>query len=267
MYSIKFIGILIVWIVLLVIWTSKSYAQGNFHTQTIFSPELNAEKTIWIYLPKSYDAKPRKKYPVLYMHDGQNLFDESLATYGCWNIMQTANELQLECIIIGIAHGNEKRINELTPYKHEKYGGGNGDLYLDFLVKTLKPTIDSKFRTLKDTSNTLIMGSSLGGLISLYAGLKFSDVFGKIGVFSPSLWFSEEIYRYAEIQASKNQKYYFMCGDKESEHMVSQMQRMTQILSQKNKPKMLLSKVVEKGEHNEKLWAKEFGEAIQWLLK
>lgn len=267
MYLLKLIGIITLWIVILLLWNSNAYAQGKYQTETIYSTELNVEKTIWIYLPKTYYTNPQKKYPVVYMHDGQNLFDESLATYGCWNIMQTANALNLECIIIGIAHGNEKRILELTPYKHEKYGGGNGDLYLNFIVNSVKPFIEMKFRTLTDKRNTVLMGSSLGGLISLYGGLKYQDIFGKVGVFSPSLWYSEEIYNLAEKTQIKNQKYYLMCGDKESEHMVSQMQRMTQILSQNSNDKNIFAKVVENGEHNERLWEREFGEAIQWLLK
>ena len=242
-------------------------AQGTYHTIEIFSPELQVEKLIWVYLPKSYHKKPKKNYAVLYMHDGQNLFDSTKAAFGFWDVGKKANALDIDCIIIGIAHGNQHRINELTPFVHQKYGGGDGDKYLDFIINTLKPTIDKRYRTKSDPQNTLMLGSSLGGLMSLYAGLTRSDVFGKIGVFSPSLWFSEEIYHLAEQTKTTEQKFYFMCGDQESEHLVAEMQRMLRIMESKTKPKKLFSKVVEGGKHNEKLWGNEFGAAIQWLLK
>lgn len=97
-------------------------------------------------MPKNYETS-QKKYPVMYMHDGQNLFYAKTSFVGEWNIDEKLDSLNAQVIIVGIEHGNDKRIEELTPYKYTKYGGGNADNYLEFMVKTLKPEIDKKYRT------------------------------------------------------------------------------------------------------------------------
>lgn len=225
---------------------------------------MGVSKKIWVWLPKEY-ASSEKKFPVLYMHDAQNLFDAKTAFAGEWNVDETLESMAAQVIVIGIEHGNEKRMDELTPFPHEKYKGGKADVYLDFIVKTLKPEIDKRYRTRADVKHTGIMGSSLGGLVSFYAVLKYPDTFGKAGVFSPSFWFSDKIYAFAEEQKSlKGKKFYFMCGDKEDEKMVADMQKMAAIT--KEKKGLTQEKVVMGGEHNEKLWRENFGEAFKWLF-
>ena len=98
-------------------------AQKNVSTFVIEAPQLQSTKKIWLYLPENYNATT-KKYPVLYLHDAQNLFDASTSYAGEWRIDETLDSLKAEIIVVGIAHGNEKRIDELTPFKHEEYGGG-----------------------------------------------------------------------------------------------------------------------------------------------
>jgi predicted alpha/beta superfamily hydrolase len=244
----------------------ESTASKNVSTFTIEAPQLKTTKKIWIYLPKDYSATA-KKYSVIYMHDAQNLFDAKTSFSGEWNVDEKLDSLKAQVIVVGIEHGNEKRIDELTPFKNEKYGGGNADNYLDFIVKTLKPHIDATYRTKPKAKNTIIMGSSLGGLVSYYAILKYPETFGKAGIFSPSFWFSNNIYTLTEQATKIKTKIYFLCGDKESDDMVRDMTKMERLLDIKRCYCLHLtkSKIVKGGEHNEKLWRDGFVKAVLWL--
>lgn len=241
-------------------------ASVRVSTFTIDAPQLNVQKKIWLYLPKDYSAS-NKKYPVIYMHDAQNLFDAKASFAGEWNVDETLDSLNAQTIVVGIEHGNEKRIDELTPYQNEKYGGGHADAYLDFIVHTLKPQIDKKYRTRTSAKNTTIMGSSLGGLVSFYAVLKYPDIFGKAGIFSPSFWYSKDIYDLAQQNKTIKTKLYFLCGDAEDDNMVPDMKRMETIVLHKNGKckKRLMSRIVKGGKHNEKLWRENFAKAYLWL--
>src|SRR5690606_15028569 len=120
-----------------------------------------------------------KRFPVIYMHDGQNVFDHAESPKREWHLEDKLNDLHSQAVIIGIEHGGSThRIDEMTPYANETHGGGHADDYLDFIITTLKPYVDKNFQTLPDKENTTIFGSSVGGLISFYALLKFPDVFG-----------------------------------------------------------------------------------------
>lgn len=243
------------------------WSQSKVTRFTIEAPQLQTSKKIWLYLPHNYETS-EKKYPVIYMHDGQNLFDDTTSFAGEWRIDETLDSLKAEVIIVGIEHGNEKRMEELTPYPNEKYGGGKADLYLDFLVTTLKPHIDAKYRTKTNKTNTAIAGSSLGGLVSHYAILKYPKIFGKAMIFSPYFWFTSEVYVMTEKIKTINTKLYFMCGDSESESMVTDMNKMIELVNKTRCSCMHLTKtnVVVNGKHNEKLWSKEFGKAYLWLF-
>lgn len=247
-------------------FSQKSTASKNVSSFTIEAPQLNCIKKIWLYLPYGY-ATSKKKYPVIYMHDGQNLFDSITSYSGEWNIDEKLDSLNAQVIVVGIGHGNEKRIDELTPYKNEKYGGGNGNNYLDFIVKTLKPKIDSTYRTKSNTFNTAIMGSSLGGLISYYALLKFPEVFGKAGVFSPAFWINPEVFELTKNTKSLNSKMYFLCGDNESTDMVPNVNKMEILVSdiRCSCRHLTRKKIVKDGEHNEKLWRDNFVTVFKWL--
>lgn len=246
---------------------TQIYSQNRYTTFEIKAAQLDTIKKIYVYLPLNYETS-KKKYPVIYMHDAQNLFDDKTSYVGEWKVDETLDSLKANVIIIGIEHGNNKRIDELTPYKNEKYGGGKADLYLDFIVSDLKPYVDKNYRTKSNKSNTAIMGSSLGGLVSFYAGLKYPKVFGKVGCFSPSFWFSDQIYKLMENTKKINTKIYFMCGDSESETMVEEMTKMEDIIRNKRCDCLHLTQmsVVKDGKHNEKLWAKEFAKAYLWLF-
>lgn len=230
------------------------------------APQLQHDKNIWIYLPQGYHTSVNQ-YPVLYMHDGQNVFDHAESPKREWHVAEKLDSIGAQVIVVGIEHGGSThRIDEMTPFKNEKYGGGHADDYLDFMVNILKPHIDNEFRTLANRENTFIMGASVGGLISFYALLKFPEVFGKAAVFSPSFWFSEEIFTLIEEVQSIDADIYFMAGDHESQAMVPDIERMEKLVKNRLvKGRNIHTRIVHGGHHNEKLWRKEFIAAYEWL--
>jgi predicted alpha/beta superfamily hydrolase len=167
---------------------------SSFHSNA-----LDNDRVVWAYLPASYDENTDARYPVMYMHDGQNLFDPSLAFGGNeWKVDETLDAATegdgsiRELIVIG-PENTAQRIYEYTPTTDPSTpGGGGGDLYLKFLTDELKPQVDAMLRTLPAKETTGTMGSSLGGLISAYAGVKRPDVFGIIGAMSPSTWWNND---------------------------------------------------------------------------
>lgn len=242
-------------------------AQVHIITDKFDMPQLGRQRRLWVYLPVGYE-KSARKYPVLYMHDGQNLFDDATSGYGEWGIDEFMAQVPSaqQCIIIGIDHGGDHRIAEYSPYD-SKYGKAEGGAYLDFIVKTLKPYIDAHYRTRPDVNHTAIAGSSMGGLISLYAALKYPKVFGNAGVFSPSLWLDAQMYPFAESKKITRTGFYFACGDAESDSMVSDMQKMITVVrkdgvSEANSPVV----IVPGASHNEKQWQGEFPAFYQWLV-
>lgn len=245
----------------------ESTASPQVSTFELEATQLKTTKKIWIYLPKDY-KNSEKKYPVIYMHDGQNLFDAKTSSAGEWNVDETLDSLKTQAIVIGIEHGNEKRTDELTPFPNKKHGGGKADDYLNFIVKTLKPYVDKNYRTKTNPRNTVIFGSSFGGLVSYYAVLKYPEVFGKAGIFSPSFWFSDEIYTMTENSKKIKAKIYFMYGDSESDDMVIDARKMKHLLDENRCYCLKLDKVVEVkgGQHSEKLWREGFAKAVLWLL-
>ena len=154
-------------------------------------PQLCRTRRIWVYLPKDYSIS-RKSYPVLYMHDGQNLFENATSYAGEWGIDETMDAFKNACIVVGIDNGGVLRMNEYNP-NTSQFGKGEGRSYLAFIVENLKPFIDKTYRTLADSRHTYMAGSSMGGLISFYAGLYYPHVFGALGIFSPSFWIVPDI--------------------------------------------------------------------------
>ena len=232
-------------------------------------PQLNRTRKIWVYLPKGY-ATSGKIFPVLYMHDGQNLFNEQTAPYGEWGVDECLDTLQQklgkECIVVGIDNGGNKRMTEYNPYDHAQYGKGEGQQYVDFLANTLKPYIDTKYRTKKGAENTFIAGSSMGGLISFYALMQYPNVFGAAGVFSPSFWVSPEIFATAQkFNTPGTPRFYMYAGKMEPANMVSNNERMADILQKKQR--YSIRKVTDPlGKHNEKTWRQEFASFYLWLM-
>lgn len=251
-----------------------STASGNVRilTESFFMPELNKNRRIWIYLPSTY-IHSSKKYPVIYMQDGQNLFDDQVAYSGEWGIDETLNQLskerKLDFIVIGIDNGGTDRMSEYSPWDLAKYDvNAQGEAYVKFIINTLKPYVDKRYRTLSNKTNTVIAGSSLGGLISHYAALKHPEIFGKSVVFSPSFQLFPECFDFAENHAGiQNSKMYLMAGDQESKNMVDKMNQMIKTMENAGFPETnIKSKVVIGGAHNESLWKDQFEEAITWLF-
>ncbi|MEJ7769629.1 MAG: alpha/beta hydrolase-fold protein, partial [Chitinophagaceae bacterium] len=211
-------------------------ASGNVQIidTAFYIPTLNRTRRIWLYLPEEY-KNSKKKYPVLYMHDGQNLFDESTSFSGEWKVDETMDELANACMVVGIDNGESKRMNEYNPNDTHQFGKGEGRQYLEFIVKTLKPYIDKKYRTLRSAKNTMMAGSSMGGLITFYAGLYYPKVFGKLGVLSPAFWVSpnirEEIRQAVRPSTHSTQKFFFYGGGAENLTMVSEIHQVNDAMN------------------------------------
>ncbi|WP_340156291.1 alpha/beta hydrolase-fold protein [uncultured Winogradskyella sp.] len=259
------------YLLILAFTTATTIAQTTASKQiskfTIAAPQLDTIKTIWVYLPLNY-ANTQKEYPVIYMHDAQNLFDAETSYVGEWEIDEYMDTLSSQqSIIIGIEHGNEKRIDELTPYTHNKHGGGKGNDYLNFIKNTLKPHIDSTYKTKTEAEHTSIIGSSLGGLMSFYAVIKYPETFGKAGVFSPAFWINPEIFDLVKTtDIPKTSKFYFLAGTDEGETMIPRLEEMLKLLETKGvTQKQYESHIINGGKHNEKLWSSNFANAYQWL--
>lgn len=168
----------------------------------LYAETLNKEKTIRILLPCDYE-KNDLNYPVLYMLDGQNLFDETMSHSGEWGVDEAMDSLcnihKMQAIIIGIDHAGEERIAEYSPYPIQDYvTQPQGDAFAEFVVNTLKPFIDSSYRTQPEREFTGIAGSSMGGVMSMYMVMKYNNVFSKAGVFSPAFWTNESNYENAK---------------------------------------------------------------------
>lgn len=254
--------------------TNPSTAAANVSTmdEPFFMPQLNRYRRIWIYYPPDYEAS-RKNYPVLYMHDGQNLFDQQTSYAGEWEVDETLNELfELGYevpIVVGVDNGGVNRTEEYTPWVNPGYSSGNGEAYMQFIVETLKPYIDANFRTLPDRENTGIMGSSLGGLISHFGVFQHTEVFGKAGLFSPSYWFSDSVWAFtASAQAGHWLRVYQMCGSAEGSNTDVNMLRMSDSLIAIGLPETNIKNVViPGGQHNEALWRGQFRAAYLWLFQ
>jgi predicted alpha/beta superfamily hydrolase len=251
--------------------TSTAAANVKIISTDFYMPQLNRNRRIWMYFPPDYETSGLS-YPVLYMHDGQNLFDASTAYSGEWEVDETLNTLAQEGkhvpLVVGIDNGGGDRIDEYTPWANSQYGGGDGEKYMQFIVETLKPYIDQNYRTLSGRENTGILGSSLGGLISHYGSLKYQDVFSKAGLFSPSYWFSDSVWGFTHSTGKQEEmRFYQLCGNSESAGMVGDMQRMNDsLLSIGFSQEKVFNKIVAGGQHNEKLWREAFGDAYTWLF-
>jgi predicted alpha/beta superfamily hydrolase len=234
-------------------------------------PGLGRERLVRLYLPPSYATAPTRRYPVIYMHDGQNLFDAATAYAGEWGVDETLNELArsegFEAIVVGIDNGGERRMNELSPYAHPRIRAAEGAQYLSFVVDVLKPLIDKRYRSLPGREHTAIMGSSMGGLISHFAIQRYPDVFSKAALFSPSYWLAPALFDEVAARAlAPDARLYLYVGGREGD-MVADARRMHTTLLRLNPPQALTLHVAPEAEHNEAAWRAEFGRALRWLFR
>ena len=235
-------------------------------------PQLNRKRRIAALLPHDY-YENNKSYPVLYLHDGQNLFDD-YSPFGNWGVDKSLTTLakkgMSDIIIIAIDHGGQHRIQEYLPFPTPKYDDNQGHKYVEFMMNTLKPLVDNKYRVRKEREFTGIGGSSMGGLISLYAGLKHNDTFSRMMIFSPSLWLSQEIFvETSKFKPEEKTKIYLYCGGKESTSLHPQMLLIERLLTEPSPfSKNIATKISynASGTHQERHWGKEFPKALQWLF-
>ncbi len=254
--------------------TNKSTAGSNviILAPSFNIPQLDRKRRIWIYLPSDY-YQSDKSYPVMYLQDGQNLFDESTAFAGEWKVDESLQQIEQQTgqgiIAVGIDNGGGDRMSEYSHAPNARYGGGKGDQYVRFIIETLKPYIDQHFRTLSDRDHTAILGSSMGGLISMYAAVEYSEVFGKAGVFSPSFWYTEgQSYWHVLEEGNKpNLKIYMICGANEDRSMPQNMLAMKRtLLNVGFSADRVYHAIHEDGQHKEWYWAREFPGAVYWLF-
>jgi metallo-beta-lactamase class B len=252
-----------------------STASPNFSiwTDSFYMAGLNRYRRIWLYLPEGYEES-QDSFPVIYLQDGQNLFDVRTAFAGEWRVDESLDSLaklgRQRAIVVGMDNGGARRIDEYTPWRHPVHGGGHGEDYVQFMVEELKPYVDQQLRTRKDARNTAIGGSSLGGLISLYAALRYPDVFGNVVAFSSSFWFSDSIYRkeaYVSAPSGDLPRLYLIAGALEGGQQVGDMYRFRDSLLVWGWPEeSLFAEHHPDGRHNEAYWAREFPDAYTWLF-
>ena len=239
----------------------------------VWSPQLRNRRRIDVYLPATYSAG-RDRYPVVYMQDGQNLSDPDTAFAGTWELETTVDDLAhrgLEAIIVGIDHAGEARIAEYSPFADRRHGGGFGEDYVSFLVETVKPRIDRTFRSRPGRESTVIVGSSMGGLISAYAFLTRGDVFGAAGVMSPSLWYGQgRIFDVVQSVPAPKGRVYIDVGAYEGTATVRNTRRFARLLTRRGlRRKDGSLRFVEdpRGRHSEDDWARRLPDALEFLLR
>jgi predicted alpha/beta superfamily hydrolase len=239
-------------------------------TPDFASPQLGNSRSLRIYLPPSYKENAAKRYPVLYMHDGQNLFDARTAAYGVeWGIDETVNLLtgagiMDEIIVVGIDNSPE-RMAEYTPCCDPKYGGGKIDAYQAFITDTVKPHIDRTLRTLPGRDNTAIMGSSLGGIASVIIAQRQPQVFSRAGGVSSSFWWNKGAL-VARPAPRVNVKFYLDAGANNDGLDESLAMRDAMLAQGYRSGADLMFYTDPAGEHNEKSWAARVDEPLSWFF-
>lgn len=253
-----------------------------------YSPQLNTYRDLFVYLPPSYFLDLNRHFPVIYMHDGQNLFDAFASFVGEWQVDETCEALAeegLELIVVGVANGGDRRIAEYSPFPVPERGVkvGQGDSYLRFVAEQVKPQIDADFRTLPQSHHTALSGSSLGGLISLYGFFTMPHVFGLAAVLSPALFPNHgAIFATIEAAAIPAGRLYLDVGQHEGRHLarsttiqnrisgsyLDAARRMDVLLGTKGLRSGDNYRYVEDAEgiHHEMAWAKRLPEALRFLF-
>ncbi|MFU8861599.1 MAG: alpha/beta hydrolase [Cyclonatronaceae bacterium] len=233
-------------------------------------PQLIKTRRITALLPYDY-YETERRYPVLYLQDGQNLFDD-FAPFGSWELRRQLARLAErnlgDVIVVAIDHAEEERIAEFTPSQKTKLGVGDGKKYARFLAETLKPWIDLNYRTFPDSEHTGIGGSSMGGLISIYAVMQHPELYSRLMIFSPSLWVSPSLTELFNRETRGfSGRIYLYGGRREGEELIMLLKSFKNNLD-RNPDRDLIEvelNISNHGEHNEKAWGHEFPRALEWL--
>ncbi|UZT98603.1 alpha/beta hydrolase-fold protein [Chryseobacterium fluminis] len=242
-------------------------------SEEFYIPQLERYRKIWALLPYDYYISD-KRYPVLYLQDAQNLFNEG-SGYGNWEIDKKLSVLaeygRGDVIIIAVEHGSEERIKEYIFDNDHVANGSEGKKYIRFITDTLKPFVDEHYRTKKDRDNTGIGGSSLGALISIYSGFLYPEVYSKLLIFSPSLWVEpNNNFPMMNFRVPFTTKIYLYGGAQEGSKMVKRIRIFEEYLKKWEKKNLFdfefKTSINPEGTHQEFYWSQEFPRAIEWLF-
>lgn len=238
----------------------------------VLSPQLRNYRDLLVALPPGY-SESASPYAVVYMQDGQNLFDPATSYAGDWGLVGALREHEGDTslpILVGIPNMGRRRRYEYGPFRDIIHAGGGGDRYLAFVTETVKPLVDASFRTRPGRSHTVIAGSSLGGLISLYGLYRYADVFGAAGVQSPALWFADgAMLRFVEEQSDLSVgRIHLDIGTEEGVRALRDVRTLRELLLEGGHVEGRdLSYVEEEGgEHEEAAWGRRFRQALPFLL-
>lgn len=252
--------------------------QSRLHKHTQFASRLIDDKHDFIvYVPQAFNHHPNRFFPVLYLHDGQNLFDPetSFIKGNYWRVGETADAMieagEVEpLVIVGIYNTGKKRIDEYTPVEDARLGGGHADAYGQMMVEELRPLVAHQYRTLAGPENRGMGGSSLGGLVSLYLGMQYPDVFGKLAILSPSVWWhNRAILRTVEqLRQKTGQPIWLDIGTKEGKRALTDVRALKRLLIKKGwrAGKDLEYREIDGGKHTESAWAERVGPMLKFLF-
>jgi predicted alpha/beta superfamily hydrolase len=238
---------------------------------------LPTPRDLFIYLPEAYRHEPDRAFPVLILHDGQNLFDGDLSYVrgSTWRAGSTADEeiaagRVQPVILVGVANTGVERMAEYTPTADYRLGGGRGPLYARLLVEELLPMLRQQYRILPGADNTGIAGSSLGGLISLAIALRYADVFGQVGVLSPSIWWNNRaiLRDVRSLNGSLPIRIWLDMGTAEGIRHLRDADLLSRLLQTKGwqAGRDLSYHRIAEGLHNEGAWADRFAQVLQFLF-
>jgi len=237
----------------------------------VFSPRLGNHRDLLVCLPPSYGGGGRR-FPVVYMHDGQNLFDPATSFAGAWRadrVLATLAAEGLEAIVVGIPNAGPRRIDEYSPFSDGPRGGGLARDYVFFLTNRVKPVVDGAFRTLPGPDATGVVGSSMGGLVSLFAYFERPDVFGFAGAMSPAFWFAKRaIYRWVEQQPRRPGRIWLDAGTSEGSFVSADVTRMRDTLVERGYRlgRDLACVLEDGGRHDETSWSRRLPDVLRFML-
>jgi predicted alpha/beta superfamily hydrolase len=249
----------------------------RYEVYEFLSGILAEARDVMVHLPPQYFEEKGRRFPVLYLHDGQNLFDgrTSYIPGRTWRAQTTADALVMAgeiepVILVGVANTGLRRMAEYTPTRDFKLGGGEGRSYGRLLMEELKPFIDGAYRTRVDAGIPGLGGSSLGGLISLYLGLENPGVFGKLAVMSPSLWWDHRsILEFVQqVQPKPEQRIWMDMGTAEGARHIRDADLLYKLLIKRGwRPEVDLKYVKSQGAvHDEDAWAARLGDVLRFLF-
>lgn len=254
--------------------SARPPVHAQFHSR--FLPD---NRDLFVYLPPDYKPNGERTYPVLYMQDGQNLFDSATADLykRTWQFAQAVDAAITEGeveppIVVGIGHAGERRLAEYTPTNDWKLGGGEADRYGRMLVEELLPFIAAHYRIRPGSANTGLGGSSLGALAALYLGLKHRDIFGKLAVLSPSVWWNHRailgIVSEMPRDVRQRPRIWLDVGDAEGQRASVDVKLLDQRLRGKGWQTGvdLNFKEIPGGTHDESAWARRVRPMLQFLF-